>query len=145
MERFRDTKRIVFRSGFKHQTLERITILVAIKPKESVRNHFIRLTTKGVLTIERGYAWDGPSGPAIATRTFWRGSVVHDALYQLCRENPFLATLGNWRELADNELWRICREDGMWKIRAWYVRKAVRIAGKRAAKPSSRRRTRYAP
>jgi hypothetical protein len=34
----------------------------------------------------KGYAWNGPSGPTLDTRNFMRGSLVHDALYQLMRE-----------------------------------------------------------
>ena len=59
-----------------------------------------------------------------------RGSLVHDALYQLMREG--LLDLG-WRETADQELRRVCLEDGMSAIRAWWVYKAVRFGGESSA------------
>ena len=39
------------------------------------------------LYISKGYSWDGPSGPAIDTPDWIKASLVHDALYQLIREN----------------------------------------------------------
>ena len=40
-----------------------------------------------------------------------------------------------WRLYADEQLRRICLEDGMSKFRAWYVYRAVRIFGKFTCKP----------
>jgi hypothetical protein len=37
------------------------------------------------LTVEKGYAWDGPSGPVIDAKENIRASLDHDALYQLMR------------------------------------------------------------
>ena len=79
----------------------------------------------GVLTISVGYAWDGPSGPTFDTKDFMRGSLVHDALYQLMREGAISRAL--YRKYADQLLREICLEDGMSKFRAWYVYKAVRM------------------
>jgi hypothetical protein len=61
-----------------------------------------------------------------------RGSLVHDALYQLMREG--LLDPEQWREPADSLLRAICREDGMSAIRAWWVYKGVRLGGSSAAK-----------
>jgi len=44
---------------------------------------FMHIDCGGSLCIREGYSWDGPSGPAIDTVDFMRGSLVHDALYQL--------------------------------------------------------------
>jgi len=56
------------------------------------------------LLIERGYAWDGPSGPTFDTKDFMIPSLVHDALYQLLR-NGFIDSA--CRIEADKELIRI--------------------------------------
>jgi len=78
------------------------------------------------LTIHEGYAWDGASGPTIDTKSFMRGSLVHDALYQLISTKK----LGKeHRRDADKVLYRICREDGMSWFRAKYVYYAVRKFG----------------
>ncbi len=85
------------------------------------------------LTIKRGYAWDGPSGPAIDTKTFMRGSLGHDGLYQLCRMrilDPVVI-----RPIADQCLHDWCREDGMWAIRAGWVKLAVKTFAQRAVRP----------
>jgi hypothetical protein len=91
---------------------------------------FIILSSTGLLTISKGYAWDGPSGPTIDTKTFMRGSLVHDALYQLMRMK--LLPITN-KDYADRTLQQICKEDGMCRFRAWYVYWGVRLFAKSAA------------
>jgi hypothetical protein len=49
------------------------------------------------------------------------------------------------REDADQELHRICREDGMTRFRAWYVLKAVRKGAGFAAHPKAEKQVRTAP
>ncbi len=80
------------------------------------------LNIVGLLTISKGYAWDGASG-AWDTKTFMRGSLVHDALCQLINEGLLPK---HCQEEADNLLKEICLEDGMNPIRAWWVHRAVR-------------------
>ncbi|PJZ27668.1 hypothetical protein [Leptospira kmetyi] len=94
---------------------------------------FVDLNRDGMLNIEAGYAWDGPSGPTIDTKTFMRGSLVHDALYQLMREEKL--DRDGYRETADRILKKICLEDGMNSFRAAYVYKFVRWFGDSSAKP----------
>jgi hypothetical protein len=93
------------------------------------------LMPSGVLTIKKGYAWDGPSGPTIDTSSLMRGSLVHDSLYQLLRETDFGAadTHDQRRKQADEILYRICIEDGMRKWRARWILATVRKAGGPAA------------
>ena len=110
------------------------TISIDIETEEDIEMSFIVLTSDGKLTIKNRYAWDGPSGPTIDTKSFMRGSLVHDALYQLMRERK-LDYLEH-REYADNLLKKICLEDGMSKFRAWYVHKAVCKFGEKNARPS---------
>ncbi len=78
-----------------------------------------------VLTIKKGYAWDGASGPTWDDKTNMRGSLVHDALYQIMREGGLSRVM--YRKYADKLLIIICLEDGMNKLRAkiWY--RAVRM------------------
>ncbi|MCX8123899.1 MAG: DUF1353 domain-containing protein [Spirochaetes bacterium] len=87
---------------------------------------FVTLRKDGLLEIYKGYAWDGPSGPTIDTKDFMRGSLVHDALYQLIREEKIER---KYKEYADKLLHDICRKDGMSRFRAWYVYWAVRLFG----------------
>jgi len=98
---------------------------------------------EGYLTIHKGYAWDGPSGPAIDTRNFMRGSLIHDALYQLMREKQLDKTI--YRKKADRLLQKICGEDGMSSLRAWGVYQAVRSCGDPNADPAAKRPTKKVP
>jgi len=123
---------IRYKDGYKYQLFEDYEVTVQIVPDSDIRSAFIDLDRGGRLVIKKGYAWDGPSGPTIDTLNFMRGSLVHDALYQLMREGGLDAD--RTRALADDELVRICREDGMWSIRAWWVHTGVRLGGGAAAR-----------
>ena len=118
---------ISYKGGYKYQLRETYTVFISIKPSVPILTQYIDLYTDGRLVIKEGYAWDGPSGPTIDTQTFMRGSLVHDALYQLMREN-YLSRI-EYREEADKILRQLCLEDGMWHIRAWWVYWGVRFFG----------------
>jgi hypothetical protein len=134
---------IRYRSGYKYQLVEGYTLKVSVTPEQPINTEYIKLGTDGTLVIKRGYAWDGPSGPTIDTRNFMRGSLVHDALYQLMRDAGL--SKDQWRDEADLELKRICLEDGMSRIRAWWVHRGVRLGGDPSASPESRKPIRTAP
>ncbi len=126
---------IAYGAGYKYQLKQSYSIQIEIKPKAAVGTEYLSLTLDGLLTVKKGYAWDGPSGPAIDTLNFMRGSLVHDALYQLMRER-FLDH-DACREPADRLLQGICKEDGMSTIRAWGVYHGVRLGGGPAADPAN--------
>jgi len=125
-----------YRKGYKYQLAEDELTLVKIRPDKTVRSDFIILSTEGILLIKKGYAWDGPSGPAIDTKTFMRGSLVHDALYQLIREGKLWPSC---RALADAEMKKICKESGMCSARAWWTFHGVRWFASFAADPDNKR------
>lgn len=132
---------IKYQAGYKYQLSETYTIQVDVRGRR-VQSSFIWLTPQGQLEIRKGYAWDGPSGPTIDTSNFMRGSLVHDALYQLTREGHLPRSM---RIYADELLRKLCREDGMSAFRAWIVYRAVRRFARRAALPSNRRPVKEAP
>jgi hypothetical protein len=134
--------RIKYRGGYKYQLVESYEVKVSITLDEDIDIDYLALTGDGLLTIKKGYAWDGPSGPAIDTKNFMRGSLVHDALYQLLRLERIDK---KWRAQADLELKRICLEDGMSSFRAWYVHRAVHRGAGFAASPESKKKDCYAP
>jgi hypothetical protein len=123
---------------YKYQLLEDYIYQTDIKgklirfavPAWGITKHIVWLTEDGELTIMAGYAWDGPSGPGIDTKNFMRGSLVHDVIYQLLREKLLPE---EFRENADRYIRDICLEDGMSKLRAWWVYHGLRFAGKSAA------------
>ncbi len=111
-------------SGYKYELLA--PIVVDVKGLPNVMTNGYLGIQDGQLFISQCYAWNGPSGPTIDTLTFIRGSLIHDALYQLIREGK----LGmKYRKFADRKLYNVCILDGMNKFRAWYVYHAVRITG----------------
>ena len=113
--------------------MDNYILKINIKPAKDIDFKFVSLSLRGVLTIKKYYAWDGPSEPTIDTKDFMRGSLVHDALYQLMR----LGALDHkvYRKRADEILKEICIEDGMCRFRAWYVYQAVHIFAAGAARP----------
>lgn len=112
-----------YTSGYKYQLHEDYECQTCIKPPEDIGTRFINLKKDGALRVLSGYAWDGPSGPTIDTKTFMRGSLIHDALYQLIRTCQLPQ---GCRDKADDELKKACLEDGMNRLRAWLVYRAVR-------------------
>lgn len=125
---------IVYGEGYRYQLREDYRVLVEVLPDAPIVTPWIELDAQGWLTIRAGYAWDGPSGPAIDTPSFMRASLVHDALYQLMRER--LLHNVRHRGPADRALHRICIEDGMWRVRAWWCYQAVRLFADPAADPA---------
>lgn len=114
--------RIAYTDGWKYQLSGDYTVETGIIPSLNIKTEYIDLDGNGTMTIRHGYAWDGPSGPTVDTDSFMRGSLVHDAFYQLIREGH----LGKgYKDKADRLLQKMCEQDGMWKIRAWWVYQGV--------------------
>ena len=134
---------IAYRTGYKYQLNEDSITATDIKPDKPISTEYIQLGNDGTLTIKEGYAWDGPSGPTIDTLNFMRGSLVHDALYQLMRERYL--DHDTYREAADRLLQKICKEDGMSSIRAWVVYHGVRLGGDPSADPANEKPIVWAP
>ena len=133
------------KKGYKYQLVSEYQVDIPITPATDIGSPggYVALTAAGSLAIARGYAWDGPSGPTIDTSNFMRGSLVHDALYQLMREE--LLDGDHHRGAADKLFRQMCKADGMSSARAWWVYKGLRIGGDPAADPDSRRRIIKAP
>ena len=104
---------------------------ISLEIYEQAHNDYISLDA-GRLIVRYEYAWDGCSGPTIDDKTNMRGSLFHDALYQLMREG---LVDRNHRKYIDILFWEICRNDGMGRIRAWYYYRAVRIFSKKFSFP----------
>ena len=132
-----------YRSEYKYQLASDYKINVAILPTEGIVTEFIELDTRGELTVKNAYAWDGPSGPVIDTPENMRASLVHDALYQLMRNNELKSR--THRKTADKLFRAICKEDGVssFKANIWY--KGLRKFGKPAASPMNKKKIYRAP
>lgn len=126
-------EQISYRKGYKYQLAEEYTLQTDILPTYDIITNFIELTMEGGLTIRRGYAWDGASGPFVDTNKTRRPSLIHDAFYQLMRYSLLPQEA---REAVDLLLYTTCRED----LVTWLVAKgiylAVRQKGAKYAHPS---------
>lgn len=134
---------IEFNGGYKYQLKRDYRLTIPIRPEAPIRTEYVELDTQGLLTIRDGYAWDGPSGPTFDTLNFMRGSLVHDALYQLMRERHLDRHVH--RPLADKLLHDLCIQDGMSSLRAWWVLKGVSWFGDPSADPAHDRPSIWAP
>lgn len=134
---------IAYKDGYKYQLREEYITVIDIRPDVDIITDYVVLTTAGKLTIRKSYAWDGPSGPTIDTPGFMRGSLVHDALYQLMRLEEL--DKDSYRDTADRLLQKMCREDGMNPVRAWWVYQGVKYFGDPAADPAGRKPVVKAP
>ena len=85
----------------------------------------------GILSVKKGYAWDGASGPIINTRDTLVASLVHNVLYQAMRLNLIKSSKEN-RQIADKNFFEILKMNGVNSIRrkVWYF--AVRLFGKKS-------------
>lgn len=123
-------------TSYKYQVMEDYTIKINLKPLKRIRPkvaRFLSLSPHGVLSIKKNYAWDGPSGPTIDTKDFIRGSLVHDALYQLMRESVLDYKVH--RQRADEIFRELLLEDSMCSFRAWYAYQAVHLFAEGGARP----------
>jgi len=121
---------IAYKGGYKYQLDEEYSIPTDITPEEDINIDFIHLETDGQITLTKGYAWDGatmaPDRPSIM-----RGSMVHDAFYQLMRLGKLKQDV--FRKPSDQLLKDMCEEDGMHSAVAWAVYFSVRAFGGSAA------------
>ena len=122
---------LAYKDGYKYQLAEPFQAILPFSPRTVIANDFCSLVPqdgRSLLTVRKGYAWDGCSGPTIDSRCAMRACFIHDGLYQFGREGHF-AHLAGWREIADAVLRDTAIQDGMWEWRAGMWHRAVRIAG----------------
>ena len=128
-----------FKPAKKSDETKSVCLIENKNSKKDSKNHSY------CLIIEKGYAWDGASGPTpgVNPHKIMRGSLVHDALYQLMRHG----TLNHEkdRSTADQILYDFCIQDGMLKVTAECVHNAVQLFGAWYADPSTRKEEREAP
>jgi hypothetical protein len=115
-----------------------------------VEGGWVRLLRDGTMYIRKDYHWDGPSGPAIDTQNFMRGSLVHDGFYQMLRDGIFGESGGKqwqrYRKASDKLLRAMCKQDGMSYFRRAWVYRALRWFGGAAAEgPGETVKVRCAP
>lgn len=124
--------RVLYRKGYKYQLNQAYYHQLPhhFSQERPIETPFILVSVDAQLTVKYGYAWDGASGPTRDTASAIRGSLVHDALYQLMRMKVLPLA---FRDEADDHFYDILRADGMNRVRAWYWWRAVRRFAKKGA------------
>ncbi len=134
---------IQYRAEYKYQLAQNYQIHTSIRPDTDIETEFIDLNIEGVLVLRSGYAWDGPSGPVRDKPENMRASLVHDALYQLIRQDKLCLT--THRQAADLLFKTICKEDGVYQFTAHAYYLILRQFGHYFAHPKSRNTIKQAP
>lgn len=122
--------------GYKYETIEDdsfcIGPVILLKETSSgvFDSPFIRIDCLGNITIKKGYAWDGCSGPTWDDKTNMVPGRDHDAGYQLMRMGVLSP---NYRGLFDQRLHDGMVARGAWGFRADYYKAAVSQFAKTAA------------
>jgi len=111
-------------------------------PAVDIITDFIEWKTTGLLLAKTGYAWDGASGPTWDDKTNLTPSLFHDVIAQLMRMQLVPKTL---LPQANEMLREMCVTRGMWRIRAWYWIKGLKLTGGSFADKKNRRKIHYAP
>jgi hypothetical protein len=138
----KDMRQIKYKGAYKYQLVDDYSLKLEVFTDEFIETDYIIFGGQGYLKIKAGYAWDGPSGPVLDTVENMRASLIHDALYQLLREEWLPQT---FRQKADAEFRRLCIVDGVKSYRAWCWYVALRIGGNPAASPENAKIVNVAP
>lgn len=124
-----------YKSGYNYQLVENESFQTSFRPAEEIVTDYITLSKAGLLTVFKGYAWDGVSGPVIDTDKNMHAGLCHDALYQLMRMG--LLSWKLWRE-ADAEFAVQMELYGACEIGTWVCMKGLEIAGGKYAHPDNK-------
>jgi hypothetical protein len=110
-----DTHFLYYTNGHKYQARNAMVYWTGICPGCDIITDLIILKRNGWMFVDKYFAWDGPSGPAIDTRTNMKASHAHDALAALMRKGLLPMSM----ICASNDvLRRIMIRDGALPVRA---------------------------
>jgi hypothetical protein len=96
-----------------------------------IKTEYVTLRKNGWIIFEKGYRWDGASGPTWDNEEYRRDPLVHDGFYQLLRTGKLPQ---KYKDDADNLLYKMLIEDGMSRFRAGYWYLGVRLFGANSCK-----------
>ncbi len=134
--------KIYYQEGFKYQLRRKVKVKTKIKGYRVSGRFFYYLYPDGTLIIQRGYAWDGPSGPTIDTPDSLPASLVHDVFYEMMRKGLLPRKL---RKEVDYDFYKRLIKDGMHWARATVWQTAVRLGAKGASLPKNLKKVLVAP
>lgn len=127
-------------SGWKYRLDERVAVRIDVrKPFSSFKIDDYSYIYDDQMVLLQGYMWDGPSGPTIDTPGWMLPSAVHDAFYRILKTKKtediarlevleLSVTRTQLRKYADDLMYDMLVENGVWKFRAQYSWAAVRMS-----------------
>ena len=80
---------------------------------ERIEDDFFTLQEDGTLIVNKGFAWDGASGPTFDSRSSMRPSLVHDVFCQAMRDGRL--SYEQWQDKV-NDLSSRCAERMAWGL-----------------------------
>ena len=132
-----------YSSGYKHQVRETFSVqLMYIHTSTEIDTWYCKLSVSGMLTVKRGFAWDGASGPTWDTKATMTPACVHDCLAKLIRTGCLKHSV--WRH-ADYELEHLMKQRGVWKIRRRIWMKGLKLTGGSYAASKNKKKVHEAP
>jgi hypothetical protein len=133
---------ITYSDGYKYQLGVEHQEITPVNGQVIFDDYF-RLDQDGTLTVRKGYAWDGASGPTFDTANSLRPSLVHDVFCQIMRDGRL--DYPTWRHTVNRHFREQCIANGMSALRAglWYF--AVEFAGAGDPSQGADRRPLQAP
>lgn len=117
---------IYYASGYKYQLRQDAQAESGIALPAPASHEYFDISTSGLITVKRGYAWDGASSVAIDDPGTIYASLFHDAGYQAIRCGLID---GRWRKELDAMYRRLCIDGGVIPARAEAHYLALRIGG----------------
>jgi len=108
---------------WKYRVLETFTHQTDIIPPKEAKTKFSTLSINGLITVDKGFCWDGASG-ALDTENTLFPSLIHDIG---C--NMYLLELvsDENRLQFDDLFYKLLKDEGMSSFRASYMYKAVKV------------------
>lgn len=113
-----------------------------IRPVAPIKDRFYSIGMDGLVIIQPGYAWDGPSGPTLDTKDVMFCSLIHDVLYEAMRKEQLSL---DWRDEADEELAEIGKACGASSLRMEAWEWAVGNFAEDSALPENRKKVHKVP
>lgn len=124
---------IRYRSGYEYVLVEDAAFQTEHRPATKITHGPITLDANGVLRLERGFAWNGPSGDIDVPWTI-AASSKHDALYQLIRAGLLAPST---RIIADADYGATVTRDGGWRWTGWVRTNILKRFARGASRPSA--------
>lgn len=121
--------------GNAKQLAQPFVFKLPLAPGYAGRGDFISFTADGWVTCEKGFTWNGASGPTLDTLDTVCASCGHDAMYQLIEQ--LLLPYKGYKNLADQWFYLRLRADGMPDFRAYYWFQGVQKFGRPIPPPDN--------